>query len=257
MIKVRFVFEYDPASPDFSSQPASPAEAFEHLEKGNRAFGKWIKACRNKEADRTLVVPTIGLGRLVQQEGVPVQSPFAVIVGCSDARMPLEMIFGQGPNELFVIRVAGNVLAVEGVGSVAYALRSFPQVKLVVVMGHTDCGAVTAATRAYLDPEGWWDAPAPVRMILGRISHAVMEAANEIEQELGTGASRAPENSQKLLDRAIWINARRGAEDLRKQLHSIELGEDGQHVGFAYGVLDLGNEGVNLRMLDDEPAPTA
>lgn len=202
-------------------------------------------------------MPTVGLARLVRQEGVTPQSPYAVIVGCSDARTPAEMVFGQGPNELFVIRVAGNVMAVEGVGSVAYALENFREVRLVVVMGHTHCGAVTAAVRAYQEPEQFWGAPASLRQILGRIYLAVMEAAQDVEQAHGTGASRSPEHTRELLDRAIHINACRRAEDLRGQLRREHLGEDRGKVGFAYGVFELESERVRLHMLDDTPERTA
>lgn len=71
------------------------------------------------------------------------QAPFAIVLGCSDARVPAEIIFGQGVGDLFVIRVAGNVVSPALVGSVEYAAEQFGT-RLVVVLGHTGCGAVTA-----------------------------------------------------------------------------------------------------------------
>ena len=74
------------------------------------------------------------------------QSPFAVILGCSDSRVPAEMVFDQGLGSLFVIRVAGNLAAMSQIGSVEFAVEQLG-VKLVVVLGHTGCGAVAAAVQ--------------------------------------------------------------------------------------------------------------
>lgn len=71
------------------------------------------------------------------------QNPFAIILGCSDSRVPAEIIFGQGLGDLFVIRVAGNVVAPSQIGSVEFAAEKFGT-SLVVVLGHTMCGAVEA-----------------------------------------------------------------------------------------------------------------
>jgi carbonic anhydrase len=75
------------------------------------------------------------------------QRPFAVILGCSDSRAPVEYVFDQGLGELFVIRVAGNIVAPSLVGSVEFAVGAFGT-RLVVVMGHTQCGAVGATVHA-------------------------------------------------------------------------------------------------------------
>ena len=68
--------------------------------------------------------------------------PFAIILGCSDARVPAEIVFNQGLGDLFVIRVAGNVVAPSQIGSIEFAAAQFGT-PLVVVLGHTQCGAVT------------------------------------------------------------------------------------------------------------------
>ena len=76
-----------------------------------------------------------------------------MVVGCSDARVPTEMLFGQGFNDLFVIRVAGNVLGDVCMGSVDFALNALSEsVRVVVMLGHSGCGAVTGAVDAYLRP---------------------------------------------------------------------------------------------------------
>src|SRR6478672_8895149 len=71
------------------------------------------------------------------------QEPFAIVLGCSDSRVPAELVFDQGFGDLFVIRVAGNIVAPSQVGSVEFAASRF-RTRLVVVLGHSQCGAVTA-----------------------------------------------------------------------------------------------------------------
>src|SRR6266496_2682918 len=78
--------------------------------------------------------------RLLLAEG---QQPFAIILGCSDSRVPAELVFGQGFGDLFVIRVAGNIVAPSQVGSVEFAAARFGT-RLVVVLGHSKCGAILA-----------------------------------------------------------------------------------------------------------------
>jgi carbonic anhydrase len=79
------------------------------------------------------------------------QEPFAVILGCSDSRVPVEIVFDQGLGDLFVIRVAGNIVAPSQVGSVEFAAQQFGT-RLVVVLGHTRCGAIQATLDSLLRP---------------------------------------------------------------------------------------------------------
>ena len=95
-----------------------------------------------------VVIPSdpLALGLPLWSGAPPVQTPFALVLGCSDARAPIERIFDQSLNDLFVIRVAGNVLGVECLGSIDYAVNQLgASLKLLVVLGHSTCGAVTAA----------------------------------------------------------------------------------------------------------------
>ena len=109
----------------------SAEEALERLVEGNKRFAS--------DSGRQA---TLG-GRTRRGELVTSQEPIAVILGCSDSRVPVEMVFDQGLGDLFVIRVAGNVVAASQVGSVEFATERFGT-RLVVVLGHTNCGAVTA-----------------------------------------------------------------------------------------------------------------
>ena len=107
-------------------------DALKRLQKGNRRFVE----------GKNDIARSIGEARRAELVGG--QTPFAVVLACSDARVPVELIFDQGLGELFVIRVAGNVVAPSQVGSIEYAVSELGT-KLVVVLGHSNCGAVEAA----------------------------------------------------------------------------------------------------------------
>jgi len=102
---------------------------------------------RLREGNRRFVAGVRSLDTLTSQtrrsEFVAGQNPFAVILGCSDSRVPVELVFDQGLGDLFVIRVAGNIVAASQIGSVEFAAAQFGT-PLVVVLGHTRCGAVQA-----------------------------------------------------------------------------------------------------------------
>ena len=107
------------------------SEAIKRLKEGNQRFVSGVRS-----------IDTI-VKQLQRADFVEGQAPFAVILGCSDARVPAEIIFDQGLGDLFVIRVAGNIVAPSQVGSVEFAVERFG-VPLVVVLGHSMCGAVMA-----------------------------------------------------------------------------------------------------------------
>ncbi len=98
------------------------------------------------------------------------QTPFAIILGCSDSRVPAEIVFGQGLGDLFVIRVAGNIVAPSLVGSVEFAAANFGT-RLVVVLGHTHCGAVQATLDELEEPAA--DRSPNLAAIVERIRPAV------------------------------------------------------------------------------------
>ena len=119
------------------------------------------------------------------------QEPFAIVLGCSDARVPAELVFGQGFGDLFVIRVAGNIVAQSQIGSVEFAAELFG-IRLAVVLGHTQCGAVTATLQALRQPEN--HVSANLRAIVDRIRPAVeplLSAPTRSETELLAAAVRA------------------------------------------------------------------
>lgn len=106
-------------------------EALKRLQDGNRRF---------VEGMRKGVIHTDDVERSTMLQS---QSPIAVVLGCSDSRVPVELVFNQGFGDLFVIRVAGNIVAPSQIGSIEFAAEKFGTA-LVVVLGHTRCGAVEA-----------------------------------------------------------------------------------------------------------------
>jgi carbonic anhydrase len=114
-------------------------EALNRLQEGNRRF-----VAGNHHSDNVDIISH-------REELVHGQQPFATIVGCSDSRAPVECIFDQGPGDLFVVRVAGNVLTSTQIGSVEFAVEKLG-CPLVVVMGHTRCGAIQATLAALRQP---------------------------------------------------------------------------------------------------------
>jgi len=117
-------------------QPVSPVSADRAVAKlmdGNRLYSQ------NKEQH-----PDETLARRIELQSA--QHPFAVILSCSDSRVPPELIFDQGLGDLFVIRVAGNIVADDGLGSIEYAVEHL-KTRLIVVLGHEKCGAVVTDGR--------------------------------------------------------------------------------------------------------------
>ncbi len=116
----------------------SAAEALERLRAGNRRFASGERC---GTTNRTVE----------QREALDTQSPFAIILGCSDSRVPAEIVFDQGLGDLFVIRVAGNVVAPSQIGSVEFAAERYGT-RLVVVLGHSQCGAILATLEELQQP---------------------------------------------------------------------------------------------------------
>ena len=110
--------------------PSTPDEALARLLEGNRRFFEERPQTAVPSAERV--------------ELASAQRPFAVVLGCSDSRVPVETIFDQRPGDLFVIRLAGNIVTTEGLASIEYA-REVLGSSLILVLGHTSCGAVQAA----------------------------------------------------------------------------------------------------------------
>src|SRR5437764_13527345 len=137
------------------------------------------------------------------------QEPFAIVLGCSDSRVPAELVFDQGFGDLFVIRVAGNIVAPSQVGSVEFAAARFGT-RLAVVLGHTQCGAI-AATLDELRQPASHQSP-NLRSIVDRIRPSV-------EPLLPATVGLEPE---ALLAHAVRANIRAAADHLRHGSEVLE-----------------------------------
>ena len=136
----------------------SATEALKRLQKGNERFvsgGREIKDLTNRERR----------GEVVDQH-----EPFAIILGCSDARVPSEIVFDQGLGDLFVIRVAGNIVAPSQIGSIEFAAEQFGT-RLVIVMGHSNCGAIITTLHELEQPNE--NRSPNLASIVGRIRPAI------------------------------------------------------------------------------------
>ncbi len=197
--------------------PIGAAEALARLEEGNRRFasGGWSGAALADETRRAALL-----------DG---QNPFAIVLGCSDSRVPAEIVFGQGLGDLFVIRVAGNVVAPSLVGSVEFAAEAFGT-RLVVVMGHTRCGALSATLDALERPEETHSRN--LRSIVDRISPSFQALI----------ATELRSDREALLRAAGRANVRASADHLRHGSEILErlIAEEGLRVVGAEYSLESG-----------------
>ena len=131
-----------------------------------------------------------------------IQRPFAIILGCSDSRVPAEMVFDQGIGDLFVIRVAGNIVAPSQIGSVEFAAEQFGT-RLVVVLGHSGCGAIQATLEEIRHPVS--DRSPNLRAIVDRIRPVVEPLLD----------NRRGHDSEAVHEQAVRANIRHSADALR------------------------------------------
>ena len=167
----------------------SAQDALAKLKEGNR---RYVSGERRLDT---------GLSHAQRAAGGRNQNPFAIILGCSDARVPAEVVFDQGLGELFVIRVAGNIVSPSQVGSVEFAAERFGT-QLVVVLGHTQCGAILATLEAV---RGQTEHPENVLTIVERIRPSV-QTLLELRPSAG---------EDELVRYAVRANVRASVDHLR------------------------------------------
>ena len=192
-------------------------EALERLREGNRRF----------VAGEHAVSETSSPSR--RDSLVSGQAPFAIILGCSDSRVPAEIVFHQGLGDLFVIRVAGNVVAASQVGSVEFAAERFGT-RLVVVLGHTQCGAIQATVESFQQPDD--SHSHNLRSIVDRVRPSV-------EPLMHTDLVNRPE---ELMHQAVRANILASANQLRHGSQLLEqlIERDGLLVVGAEYALETG-----------------
>jgi len=164
----------------------SAEEALRRLQEGNSRY--WEDPSANGPSGRG------DTGFLDLSAG---QQPFAAVLGCSDSRVPVESIFDQGPGQLFVVRVAGNVVGPTQLGSLEFSVEVLG-VRLILVLGHTDCGAIAATLAPKPSPE-----PEMVPNHLGAITGRVSTTLDGWNRSEGTGDRPPPGEAERFHAGAI------------------------------------------------------
>lgn len=171
-------------------------EALDRLRDGNRRFA----SRSHKDGSRLETRPA---------EVAAGQEPFAIILGCSDSRVPAEIVFDQGLGDLFVIRVAGNIVAPSQIGSVEFAATKFGT-RLVVVLGHSKCGAIEETVRQLR---------APTENRSRNLRSIVDFVRPSVEPLLAKGLDSDPD---ALIEQAVRANIRASAEQMRRGSEILE-----------------------------------
>jgi carbonic anhydrase len=242
------IYRYDTFAAILPKSTGTADAAIRELLEGHARYRR-IVAHVEKElfseqaSEQPLVIAADPLSLNFSVVGAPPQIPFAVALGCSDARAPIERIFDQPPNALFVVRVAGNVLGTECLGSIDYAVHHLKDsLRVLLVLGHTGCGAVTAAVDTYLSPQDYPEVALShsLRSLIDRIQIAVRGAAKALGR-CGSRIESQPEYRAELVETAIYLNAALTASDVRREIEIT--GSKPVHV--VYGVFDLNDQKVH------------
>ncbi|SIO55605.1 Carbonic anhydrase [Singulisphaera sp. GP187] len=267
-------------------KPDNADDAVKKLCKGNEKFADFIAQCKGHDKPRPVEVPLAlrEIGGIPKPSGFPAQLPFAAVLGCVDARAPVELLFTQGFDDLYISRIAGNTLGPDCSGSLHYSLLSFAALKpqkpkgptkptpsvdltkkplrLIVALGHSDCGAVTAAVLTFaklkedleevtdppklfeleelLDLEGDYLPDDSVTGLLTRIHHPAVAAALDALPvgSLGTETGSTDLHIAALIDLAIYLNAAWSANQIVSLVQQYDYADADVAVGVRYGVFD-------------------
>jgi carbonic anhydrase len=195
--------------------PVSPNDALARLKEGNRRFVSGQSQHSHESAT-------------LRHQFVSGQHPFAIVLGCSDSRVPVELIFDQGFGDRFVIRVAGNVITDDVLGSIEYA-RIHLNSQLLVILGHEGCGAVTAALEA--------------RKHASSDPHGIQTIVKQIDPAIGNIDPGLPASEQVhwAVESAAVLNAAWTVYCLQKEFH-----EEFPELGVVYGAYGLFTRRVRL-----------
>lgn len=194
--------------------------ALERLKEGNQRFVAGLRDGDSASSHR----------RVELADG---QAPFAIILGCSDSRVPAELVFDQGLGDLFVIRVAGNIVAPSQVGSVEFAASVFGT-QLVVVLGHTKCGAIEATLSELERPQG---SQSPnLRSIVNRIRPSVRSL---MDTPVASDRASLIEYAVRANIRASVDHLAHGSQILEELIQQGRLLVVGAEYDLASGVVDF------------------
>lgn len=193
--------------------PMSAQAALYELEAGNHRFVEGKPICGPQTARRTALTHA--------------QHPFAIVVGCSDSRVPIETIFDRNPGDIFAVRIAGNISSIDGIASVEYAAAVL-KAPLLLVLGHSNCGAVSAAI-AYV--RHGTRAPGHIQDLVEKIAPAVRTTEH---------------GSKDWLDAAIAANARQTAHQMIADSAILDQAVKSGALAVHTGVYDLASGRVRL-----------
>ncbi len=250
MKTVDITYRYETLAVPARLLPLDSDAAMHRLNEGNRAFAALLDSLTDDDGQvqRVIAVDPHDLGLLSGDAAPPRQRPFAAILGCSDARVPIELIFNEGPNDLFVIRVAGNGLGTEVLGSLKYAIdRLGGSLKLIVVLGHSGCGAVTAAVDVFLNPADYlpFAAKHSLRNILDGLLVVVQASARRFFEFFGPDIAHSGGYRQALIEASVITNAALAAYSIQQEFGTSTTG-----LRAAYGIYLLGTREVWAPRLD-------
>jgi carbonic anhydrase len=166
------------------------------------------------------------------------QAPFAIVLGCSDSRAPAEIVFDQGLGDLFVIRVAGNIVAPSQIGSVEFAADRFGT-RLVVVMGHTQCGAIEATLEAITG-----DGERASRNMLSIVNRVRPSVVGLVSTELARDPARLRREAMRANVRASVNHLRHGSDVIERLADEGGLAVVGAELDLATGEVLFFDDGL-------------
>jgi carbonic anhydrase len=237
---MEITYRYGPPSISARARPVDAESARVRLNDGNRAFATLLSKLAEGSGPvrRVIEIDASSLGIYPSERGTPDQLPFAAVLGCSDARVPIELIFNEGPNDLFVVRVAGNGLGDDVLGSLRYAIEHLRgSLRLVVILGHSGCGALGTAVDTFLEPAGYLPlvTDRAFRSILDRQLIVIQASARKLANVFGQDVAGRPRYREALIETAIAMNAALTAFAVQQEL----CGFDAQQLRAVYGVYVL------------------
>ncbi len=231
------IYRVDSKGLQHPDPPTDAAGARGRLLDGNRRFAELF------EKQQIVHVSPEAVG-ISPDGGVIPQRPFAAVLGCADARVSPELLFRCPSNTLFVVRVAGNVAGVECVGSLEYAVANLAEtLRVIIVLGHSGCGAVIAAVDSHLEPRSYPSTSAPLCSIIDRVLPAVRMADDALVAAHGGRTADSPGGREALIETSVRMNAAQTAASIRSAL-SFPV---------QYGVFDLVSHEIDLA---EPPADT-
>lgn len=240
------IYRFDVTGRHKAEVPKTPAEAIARLGEGNQHFAQLL----DRGINRVVRFDADDLGLPDADGNPPRQTPFAAVLACADARVPVEMILGQACNDLFVVRVAGNVLGAECLGSLDYAISNMSEsLRAILVLGHSGCGAVRAAVEAFMEPTKYltFASSHPLRAIVDRLFVAVRSAHQALESVYGQDVEQSPGYRAALLHVSVTLNAALQAATIQSEFED-KLGDA---LRVVYGVYDLTSRQVRVTLEPD------